>query len=331
MTVERPLVSLIISNYNYGRYLREAIDSALAQTYPAIEVIVVDDGSTDNSREVIAAYGDRVVAVFKENEGLISAINAGYSRSRGDIVCFMDSDDVMLPHRVERAVAMLDAHPQVGWVRSKVRHVDENLQPIGLEGPRGSTHLVPPNPYLYLERHPAVSNSYPATRRTVASEIFPMPMPPTKGNADAVFNVLLGTVDKPVHGYFLDEVLYLYRRHQAQQYSSYNDTVGALKEALEVGRLTSSIWSQRTGVKRAGTHVYTHSLIVSIMEGQPLWGLRRWSDFVKGLGEGAALFPRSPRLALRQTMRVSAAFLTPRIWLKRWRPGGGYTPNTTAS
>lgn len=62
-----PLVSIIINNYNYGRFLREAIDSALNQTYPHVEVIVVDDGSTDGSQEIITSYGDRVIPVLKEN------------------------------------------------------------------------------------------------------------------------------------------------------------------------------------------------------------------------------------------------------------------------
>jgi len=76
-------VSIIIDNYNYGRFLGEAIDSALAQTYPHVEVIVVDDGSTDNSREVIAKYGDRIIPVLKENGGQASAFNAGLLRPRG--------------------------------------------------------------------------------------------------------------------------------------------------------------------------------------------------------------------------------------------------------
>src|SRR5262245_18881801 len=75
------LVSVIISSYNFGRFLREAVDSALAQTYPHIEVIVADDGSTDDSRQLITAYGFRITAVLLPHEGPPAAINAGYALS----------------------------------------------------------------------------------------------------------------------------------------------------------------------------------------------------------------------------------------------------------
>src|SRR5208282_584801 len=93
----RPLVSIIVTNYNYARYLRAAIDSALAQTYPHVEVIVVDDGSTDESREVIESYEKRVLPVIKANGGHGSAVNAGFVVSRGEIVIFLDADDELLP------------------------------------------------------------------------------------------------------------------------------------------------------------------------------------------------------------------------------------------
>lgn len=95
---ERMLVSIIISSHNYDRYLREAIDSALTQDYPQVEVVVVDDGSTDRSRRIIEGYGDRIVAVLKEQGGQCSCVNAGFAASRGDIVLLLDADDVLYPH-----------------------------------------------------------------------------------------------------------------------------------------------------------------------------------------------------------------------------------------
>ncbi len=75
----KPLVSILINNYNYGRFLSKAIDSALNQEYQNIEVIVVDDGSTDDSRKIIESYGERIKPVLKENGGQASAFNAGFS------------------------------------------------------------------------------------------------------------------------------------------------------------------------------------------------------------------------------------------------------------
>src|SRR5208283_183812 len=104
MQSERPLVSIVVTNYNYARYLRAAIDSALAQTYPHVEVIVVDDGSTDESREVIESYEKRVLPVIKANGGHGSAVNAGFVVSRGEIVIFLDADDELLPEAVDQVV-----------------------------------------------------------------------------------------------------------------------------------------------------------------------------------------------------------------------------------
>ena len=99
-----PKVSIVINNYNYGRFLADAIDSALTQTHPQLEVIVVDDGSTDNSREVIARYGDRIRPILKPNGGQASAMNAGVAASTGDIIFFLDSDDMLLPEAAETVV-----------------------------------------------------------------------------------------------------------------------------------------------------------------------------------------------------------------------------------
>ena len=96
--------SIIISSYNYGSFLANCIDSALEQTYPHTEVIVVDDGSTDNSRDIIAQYGNGVTPLLKENGGQASALNAGLRASQGDVVIFLDSDDMLLPTTVEKAI-----------------------------------------------------------------------------------------------------------------------------------------------------------------------------------------------------------------------------------
>ncbi len=106
-SIEPRLVSIIINNYNYGCFLRYAIESALSQTYPNTEVIVVDDGSTDKSGEIIAGYGKRVMPVLKENGGQASALNAGFSASRGDVVCFLDADDALLPDTLQKAAPLV--------------------------------------------------------------------------------------------------------------------------------------------------------------------------------------------------------------------------------
>ena len=100
----RPLLSVVITCYNYARYVGTAIDSALAQTYPNVEVIVVDDGSTDPSADVIARYGERVRAIRQANQGSIPAYNRGFAESRGELVLFLDADDVAEPTLAQRVV-----------------------------------------------------------------------------------------------------------------------------------------------------------------------------------------------------------------------------------
>ncbi len=117
MTDRHPLASIVITSYNYGRFLKEAIDSALGQSYLHTEVIVVDDGSSDDSPAIIAGYGDRIVAVYKKNGGQASAFNEGFRRSAGKIVCFLDSDDALCPTAIELAMCRFhDDHvAKVHW------------------------------------------------------------------------------------------------------------------------------------------------------------------------------------------------------------------------
>src|SRR5215471_6897362 len=125
-----PLASIVISSYNYGRFLPDAIDSALGQSYSKTEVIVVDDGSTDHSREVIAGYGERVLPVWKDNGGQASALNAGYRASQGEVIFFVDSDDLLLPTAVEKTIPFF-ADPRVAKVHWSLWVVDDKGQRTG--------------------------------------------------------------------------------------------------------------------------------------------------------------------------------------------------------
>lgn len=121
--------SIVIANYNYRRFVGRAIDSALEQDWPAIEVIVVDDGSTDGSRAEIERYGDRITAIFQPNGGQRSANNRGFAHATGEVIVFLDADDVLLPG-FARAVA--DAwRPGVSKVQVLMARVDAAEQPMG--------------------------------------------------------------------------------------------------------------------------------------------------------------------------------------------------------
>lgn len=102
-----PLVSAVIPTYNRADTVARAVDSVLAQTYPRIETIVVDDGSTDDTAAVLARYGERIRVIRQPNAGASAARNAGIRAATGEIVTFLDSDDRWLPAKTERQVALL--------------------------------------------------------------------------------------------------------------------------------------------------------------------------------------------------------------------------------
>jgi glycosyltransferase involved in cell wall biosynthesis len=118
-------VSIIIPTHNREAYLVEAIDSALAQTYPNTEIIVVDDGSTDGTRARVSAYGDRIKYVFTANGGVAHARNVGMSVATGRYLTFLDSDDLLYPYAVELEAAVLDRYPDVGMVYAEMSGFDD--------------------------------------------------------------------------------------------------------------------------------------------------------------------------------------------------------------
>jgi glycosyltransferase involved in cell wall biosynthesis len=107
------LISVIIPTYNYGHYVTQAVESALAQSYQPVEVIVVDDGSTDDTREKLAALGDKIRYIHQTNQGLSAARNTGIREARGEWLAFLDSDDAFHPRKVERQMAYVEQHPEV--------------------------------------------------------------------------------------------------------------------------------------------------------------------------------------------------------------------------
>jgi ATP-binding cassette subfamily B protein len=129
-----PLVTVLVNNFNYGGYVGDAIESALAQTYEPLEVVVVDDGSTDHSRAVISRY-DGVVALFKANGGQTSAVNAGFEAARGEWICVLDADDVLVPEAIEQA--MKRAEPGVSKVHWPLGQMDVVGRLVGELSPPG--------------------------------------------------------------------------------------------------------------------------------------------------------------------------------------------------
>ncbi|MBK8809913.1 MAG: glycosyltransferase [Acidobacteria bacterium] len=124
-------VSVIIPNYNYGQYLSEAIQSVLNQTYACDEIIVVDDGSTDNSLEVLRSFGREVHVIQQPNRGVGEARNAGAARATGQLIAFLDADDYWHPTKIERQVELFENDEDLGLVMCGMEEFDSSGRIIG--------------------------------------------------------------------------------------------------------------------------------------------------------------------------------------------------------
>lgn len=137
MTTHPPAVSVVMTVYNTREYVAEAVESVLGQTLADFEFIVIDDGSTDRSAEILrrfAARDGRVRLVSRANTGIVAAANEGIGVARGKYLARMDSDDVCLPHRFETQVKYLDDHPECVLVGSRVTVVDPYGSPVFVSG-----------------------------------------------------------------------------------------------------------------------------------------------------------------------------------------------------
>jgi glycosyltransferase involved in cell wall biosynthesis len=117
-------VSVIIPTHNHARFVGQAIESALAQTLPPREIIIVDDGSTDDTPRVLEGYADRVSVIRQQNQGVAVARNAGVKLAMGDLVAFLDADDVWLPAKLERQVRRFLSEPELGLVHCGMEEID---------------------------------------------------------------------------------------------------------------------------------------------------------------------------------------------------------------
>ncbi len=171
------MVSALINNYNYGAYISEAIESVLAQSYCDWELIIVDDGSTDDSREIIEKYvheyPKKIRALFKENGGQASCFNAGFALSHGDIIAFLDSDDYWYPEKLANIVKWHDKYDFVGHGKyysneEQEKLVIRNKKINQIDGKYYARKYG-------LFDHYNITTSTMSCKRALAEKIFPMP------------------------------------------------------------------------------------------------------------------------------------------------------------
>lgn len=240
----QPLVSILVSNYNYARFVGDAIQSALEQTYSNIELIICDDGSTDDSVRIIEDYArkdPRLHLIRKTNGGQASGFNAAFAVSRGEIIALLDSDDLFLPHKVERIVADFQAHPDAGFGLHRVIRMSADLRrqgvwpmsaplPSGWYGSRllrdgGILPFMPPTSGLSLHRD-------------VAKRLFPLPLEhPLVSCPDQLITRVAPFLTNVTRE---DEALSSYRLHGSNNYGPDRVTAESFKRELEYSQ---ALWA----------------------------------------------------------------------------------------
>lgn len=214
-----PLITICVLDYNYGRFLADAIDSALAQDYEHIQVVVVDDGSTDESPQVIARYGDRVRGVRKDNGGQGSAVNAGFAAADGDVVMFLDADDILSPGIAGAVADAFARQPGLAKVQFRMALADLAGEPLGL--------VVPPRPgqlpsgdlrdhvvrFRNYAWQPTSANAHPAW---VLRQMLPLPEATYPTHCDSYLAELVPLFG-PVRS--LDDIGLRYRLHGSNDFA----------------------------------------------------------------------------------------------------------------
>jgi glycosyltransferase involved in cell wall biosynthesis len=224
----QPLVTALIDTFNHERFIGEAIESVLSQDFPArsMEIVVVDDGSTDRTPQRVKKFAKRIRYVRKKNGGQASALNLGFASSRGDIVVMLDGDDVWLPHKVRRVVEEFEKNPAAGMVFHPYQfwQPDEDCQEDDLTFLPVSGYL--PDSPIAMRQFGGFGTCSTAIRRKLAAELLPIP-PRLKIFADC-YLIAAAIFLAPVAS--MPECLTRYRHHEANLASILQPDQGRLAQ-----------------------------------------------------------------------------------------------------
>jgi cellulose synthase/poly-beta-1,6-N-acetylglucosamine synthase-like glycosyltransferase len=244
MSAAEIAIDIVINNHNYARFLPAAIESARVQSHEKLKVIVVDDGSTDDSRQLLKGYGAGIDVVLKENGGQASTLNAGLRRCAGDVVMLLDADDVLEPDAAAQVATAFAADECAVKVQFRLAVVDADGTPTGAikpavyqampSGDMRATELALPYDLAWLP------TSAIAFRRAALERILPIPEQgyPATG-ADWYLNHI-GALLGPIVS--IENVLGSYRVHGANNYERQHAELdlGWLRETIELAQVTSA-------------------------------------------------------------------------------------------
>lgn len=234
--MDQPLVSVIVPVYNGDRYLRPALDSVFAQTYPYFEVVVVNDGSTDSSAQLIKSYPAPLVSINKTNEGVGIARNTGIRYARGQFIAFLDQDDLWSPTKLERQITLFEQHKTVGLVHTDVEWRDATAtMPVSPPDAERSPELASGNCFEQLLLRCSICNSSVVVRSSILEQIGTCDVN-IRGNTVQDYDLWLRIARVSALGY-IDEKLTVIRRHSdqgsANYQAMYSETARLLEGVLE--------------------------------------------------------------------------------------------------
>nr|WP_136251738.1 glycosyltransferase [Ningiella ruwaisensis] len=212
---KQPLVSVIIPVYNGEAYLQQAIESVLKQCYTNIELIAVNDGSTDSSGDVIQNYSEDLIYINQENQGVAFARTAGLEKSSGELIAFLDQDDYWFIDKIEKQVSLFEQNPNIGLVHTAVRTYDEGLQEFVPNINRKATpEKLVGNCFEELLRENHIYNSSVMVRKSCVDEVGGINLE-IKGNTCQDYDLWL-KISKRWYLDYINEPLTVWRTHSNQ-------------------------------------------------------------------------------------------------------------------
>ena len=298
-----PRVSVVIPTYNRARFIGEAIDSVLAQTFTDYEIIVVDDGSTDKTLEALHPYRDRIRYVVKNNQGPAGARNRGVQESRGALVAFLDSDDLWLPEKLALQTARLDRRPELAMVFTEVMWVERD----GSLRPSRFRRYRPRDGFVLREtiHHPCIATQSILIKREAFDAVrFDESLLTGEGldfNIRLALRFPIGLVDRP---------LVKIRKHDANLDLEWNRVC---QQDADVKYQAFFVDFQRICEKCPELKLTHHRATRQALSGV----YRDWGKSLLYAGR-----PTDARARLAESWRMSAHPKTIASWLKTWIPRG---------
>jgi glycosyltransferase involved in cell wall biosynthesis len=289
-----PAVSVVIATYNRADYLRESINSVLRQRFQDFEIIVVDDGSTDNTREIVAAYGPRVRFVYQENRGSSAARNLGVRHARASWVSIQDSDDQCLPNHLEALSGYAGKHPELGMVFANGAY---------LEGPAHNRETIIPaaKSRRLAERGVHLEDLFGKSIVRLQAALISKRCYEEVGGHDETLRIS-GDLDltlRLISRYpvaYLDEVVFSYRKHSgnisANQEIRLLENIRVIEKLLDQNDQAEKLLGRRRVAARLAYRYYRLA--------KDRWKQGRLAEAQQAIGEAASLRPLSVKYRLYQ-------------------------------